>query len=175
MSNQTEPRNPQDKLIQAYDRMMERVRAAIGEAEKTALPILQQGIEAAKEKAVELGELTREEAERIGDYLRRDLRDAAEHLVRTGNDLRDWLRFDLNLIENRLWEMFSQAVDRTRIELAQLQGQAPVVQEYHTGEITGIGTLVCTGCGQLVHFHATNRIPPCPKCHGSTFVRATGE
>lgn len=171
MSNQEERRNAQDRLTRAYDRMMERVRVTISGVEKNAIPTLQHSIETAKEKAVELEELTREEAERIAEYLRRDLYDAAEYLTNTGRDLRDWLWFDLDLIEDRLRDMFSQAVDQTRVELAQLQNQAPVIREYHSGEITGIGTLRCVNCGKPVHFHATSRIPPCPKCHGSVFMR----
>lgn len=173
MSNQEERRNAQDRLTHAYDRMMERVRTTISGVEKHAIPPLQHSIEAAKEKAVELGELTREEAERIAEYLKRDLHDAAEYLTNTGRDLRDWLRFDLDLIEDRLRDMFSQAVDQTRVELAQLQNQAPPIREYHSGEITGIGTLQCVNCGKSVRFHTTSRIPPCPKCHGSVFVRTS--
>lgn len=173
MSNQEEQHSAQDKLTRAYDRMMERVRTTVGEVEKSAIPTLQHSIEAAKEKAVELGELTREEAERIAMYLRRDLHDAAEYLANTGRDLRDWLRFDLDLIEDRLRDLFSQAVDQTRVELAQLQHQTPLTREYHPGEITGIGTLLCVNCGKPIHFHTTSRIPPCPRCHGSVFVRAS--
>lgn len=173
MSDQEERRTAQDRLTRAYDRMMERVRETIGGVEKNALPTLQHRIEAAKEKAVELGELTRDEAERIAEYLKRDLRDAAEHLTNTGRDLRDWLRFDLDLIEDRLRDLFARAVDQTRVELAQLQNQAPLIREYHSGEITGIGTLQCVNCGKSVRFHATSRIPPCPKCHGAAFVRTS--
>ena len=42
---------------------------------------------------------------------------------------------------------------------------------YHTGEITGPGTLVCDNCGEELHFHKPSRIPPCPKCKGTSFHR----
>ncbi len=41
----------------------------------------------------------------------------------------------------------------------------------HTGEIIGAGTLVCDQCGEKLHFHKAGKIPPCPKCHGTTFHR----
>src|SRR3990172_8557090 len=69
-----------DRLVTAYNRMMERVRALLDEAGHKALPTLQHRVDAAREKAVELGELTREEAEKIGEYLKRDIEDVAEYL-----------------------------------------------------------------------------------------------
>lgn len=75
-----------EKLVHAYNTMMERVKETLGKAEKAAEPRLRQAIASAEEKAVELGELTREEALQIGDYLRRDLQNAGEYLA----GLRPW-------------------------------------------------------------------------------------
>ncbi|MBI3773498.1 MAG: hypothetical protein HY272_12460 [Gammaproteobacteria bacterium] len=44
-------------------------------------------------------------------------------------------------------------------------------EEYHTGEITGPGTLICEGCGEHVQFHHPGLIPPCPKCGGRDYQR----
>ncbi len=166
-----------EKLVQAYNRMMERVKAALEHAEHDTLPTVQQHIESAKKKAVELGELTREEAEKIGTYVKRDLHDAAQYMSSTRKELATWLRFDLKLIEQRVLDMFSTMVDRTRLELDKLGLRAREADDEanrdtrHTGEVTGVGTLACAACGQAVHFHATGRIPPCPKCHATTFQR----
>ena len=107
----TEPTQTR-RLVQAYDRMMERVKLRLEEleqAEREALPQLRASIEHAAEKAVELGELTREEARLIGGYLKRDLEDAGQYLTTTGQDLRAWLRFDLELLEDRMLDFFSAA------------------------------------------------------------------
>jgi hypothetical protein len=164
-----------DRLVKAYNTMLGRVEQTIQKAEKDVMPTLEKNIEAAQEKATELEELTREEAERIGTYLRRDLVDAANYLAETGDELRDWLRFDLELIEDRLLDSFTGLVDRTRLELQELAQQAMQYGEWHTGEIVGIGTLRCKSCGELLHFHATGHIPPCPACHGTTFKRISSE
>ena len=177
MSPAQPPHSVNEKLVQAYHRMLERVKTATQQAGQETLSTLQQQIENAKHKAVELGELTREEADKIAAYLKRDLHDAAQHLKETGKELRDWLRFDLELIEARLGEMFSLLVDRTRVELDRLalyakQPDDQKSEQWHTGEVTGVGTLRCTTCGQLMHFHAIGHIPPCPTCHGTEFRRA---
>ncbi len=164
-----------DRLIAAYNRMMERVRAMIDEASKKALPTLQHRVDAAKAKAVELGELTREEAEKIGTYLKRDIEDAAEYLSGPSQEFADWLRFDIQLIEERLLEMFLTVADQTKVELMELEHEARRADAWHTGEIAGIGTLQCFDCGELLHFHATGHIPPCPVCRGTAFRRVAPE
>jgi len=163
--------NLDQKLIAAYDKMMARVAKLLDTAEQQALPVLQQNIEKAKLQAIELKELTKDEAEKLGAYVRRDLHDAADYLEQTGQELSTWFSFDLELVEDRLFEVFAKVADKTRLELAQLAAQAKRAEEYHTGEITGVGTLACQSCDSLVHFKKTSRIPPCPKCHKTVFVR----
>lgn len=166
--------NPQDseqRATAAYNRMMARVKATLDEAGHSALPTLRQGVEKAVELAEQLGELTRDEAEKIATYLQRDLHDAGEYLATTGSDLRSWLRFDVELIEDRLLDLFGSVADRTRLELLELERQARTGPTYHSGEITGPGTLQCAECGKDIHFHATGHIPPCPACHGTHFAR----
>lgn len=166
------------RLAGAYNRMLERIRHAGGEAGGEGLRFSTL-LDAAKDKAVELGELSREEAERIGDYLRRDVEDAAGYLAgEKDSELIDWLRLDLAIVENRLLELFAGVADRTRYELLELEMQARAAAaaesragEYRTGQITGIGSLQCPECKHTVRFHATGRIPPCPGCHGTVFVR----
>lgn len=163
--------NLDQKLIAAYDKMMARVANLLDTAEQQALPVLQKNIEKAKHQAIELKEITQEEAEKLAYYVRRDLHDAAEYLEQTGDELSSWFSFDLELVEERILDVFAKVADKTRLELAQLKEQAKRSEEYHTGEITSIGTLACKACDTLVHFKKTGRIPPCPKCHKTAFVR----
>lgn len=103
-------------------------------------------------------------------YIKRDLVDAAQHLAETGEELKDWLGFDLLLIKNELWQQFTEAADQTSLELLKLKHIAANA-EYHTGEIIGLGTLSCDQCQAQLHFHKPGRIPPCAKCHGTNFHR----
>jgi hypothetical protein len=103
-------------------------------------------------------------------YIKRDLLDAAHHLTETGEELKDWLGFDLLLIKNELWQQFTEAADQTTLELLKLKNIAANA-EYHTGEVTGLGTLSCDQCQAQLHFHKPGRIPPCAKCHGTNFHR----
>jgi len=168
MSNE-KPQN--EKHVHAYERMLERTREFLSEAGEELKPKLQHALDAAVEKTTELGELTREEAEKIAEYLKRDLQSASEYLASDeAKELKDWLHMDLDLIEARILDALSLLVDPTKVELALLAEQAQLA-EWHTGEITGPGTLVCTHCGEELHFRKPGHIPPCPKCKGTVFRR----
>ncbi len=163
-----------DKHSHAYDQMLERTKEFLSDAGKEAQPYVEKAMQYAKEKAIELGELTKEEAEDIADYLRRDIQDAATFLGEHGEEIKDWLKLDLMLIEDKLLDMFSQVVDKTRLELDLLAMQAQA-QGWHTGQITGIGTLQCLECSEELHFHKTGHIPPCPKCGHTEFTRISND
>lgn len=161
----------EQKQVEAYERMMERTHAAMESAPKEHRPPLRKSLEEAREKAVELGELTREEAQRIAQFLQRDIEDAAHYLSESGREMSDWFRFDLRLLEERMIEMFSSVADQTRLELLELEERARLASEYRTGELTGPGTLECAGCSKLMQFVKAGHIPPCPQCHGTVFHR----
>ena len=158
-------------LVDGYNRMMERVKGALDTAEHEALPTLQRSIDDAKHHAIELGEVTREEAESIARWLKRDLDDAGYYLASGGSELRQWLRFDIEMVEERALEFFTRAADRSRLEFLDFENRVTAETEYRTGEVTSPGTLSCEACGKVIHFHAAGHIPPCPSCHATLFRR----
>jgi rubrerythrin len=87
--------------------------------------------------------------------------------------LKEWWRFDIDQIEHRLLDAFSQVADQTSLQLRGWAEQARQASLYHTGEVTGPGTLVCEACGAEMNMHKTERIPSCPKCRATTFKRAS--
>lgn len=164
--------NKDDKgLVDAYNQMMARIRDTIDAAEAEAVPTLQKAIEQAKEQAIHLGEITLEEAEEIGNYIKRDINDAAEYLMETSHEFSEWLMLDIDIIEQKVLELFLSVADKTRIELEQLSHPKCDIIAYHTGEITGPGSLVCIKCKQMIHFNTTSQIPPCPNCKHTDFKR----
>jgi len=159
-----------DPLVGAYEEMLRRTREGIQEAQEST-PKLQHMLESVRDNMVELGELTREEAQKISHYIERDIEDAASYIVETGDDLRNWWRFDLELIEQRMLDAFTSVADMTSLELGQWAEQARRATLYQAGQITGPGTLVCDQCGAETHFTRTGRIPACADCGGLAFRR----
>jgi len=134
-----------EHLLPAYQKMMTRVDKT---QKQSTTKNLQQHIQGAIERAVELNELTHEEADRA-----------------------DWMRFDLELIEERLLSMFSMMVDHTRQELENLAERAHQAIDWNSGEITALGTLYCEQCTHPVHFHQPDYIPVCQNCGATRFKR----
>jgi hypothetical protein len=172
--NQQEPhlKASAEKLIDAYDRMLQRAEHTLGTAAARTESALSQALDTAREKAIELGELTHEEADKVHEYVTHDLYDVGQHLAVEERDVADWLRLNLLLVEKELLDRFSGLAQAAKLELKHLQKARQRLAEWHTGEVTTIGTLRCRHCSELLHFKHTGHIPPCPKCHASVFERA---
>ena len=173
MPEMNEEKSTREQWLAAYDDMMVRVKTAIEEAEEATVPTLQRYIHNARDMAIELGELTQEEAEKIAAYLERDLADAGKHLADTGHQLGDWLRFDIDMIEDRLLDALALVADHTRLEIQQFERDIQEGPAWNAGEVTGPGSLVCASCGSIIRFHATGYIPNCPDCDHTVFHRKT--
>jgi len=164
-----------DRHIRSYEHMLNRAKELLSDAKRDIAPKLENILELAKDKASELGELSAEELDKISNYLRRDVYDAANFVAKDRGELKDWLRFDIEQVEERILESLSHLVDPTQVDLADFKEQAERFGEWHTGEITGPGTLICSNCSEELHFHKTGHIPPCPKCKGSIYHRSFRE
>ncbi len=165
--------DPLDALGEAYEKLYEHAAADIHKIKDSGVE-LKQILDEAKNKAVELDELTEEDATKLLAWLKRDLQEAINYLSETGHEIKDWLGFETTLLESELFYLFLEVADKTTVELQQFKENAKH-PEYHTGEITGPGTLTCDECGEKLHFYKAGKIPPCPKCHATVFHRSTSE
>jgi len=171
MSKENRPNDPLDILGVAYETMLERSATEFRKLEKKTGPALHSLIDNAKAKAVELGEITEDEAAHLAEYLKRDLSDASFYISEHGRELKDWLGFEDSLIAAELLDVFLQAADPTTVEMNELKLELAAQSIYKTGEVTGPGALACDECGEVLHFHKAGRIPPCPKCHKTSYHR----
>ena len=160
-----------DRLIHAYNRMLQRVEDALGSPTAHPETDLKHALDRAREQSIEFGELKPEEASRVHEFVLRDLYDAGRHLAVEEHDIADWLRLSLLVLEKELLERFTLLAQVAKVELKHLEKVKRRYDEWHTGEVTTIGTLRCQQCGELVHFEHTAHIPPCPKCHATVYGR----
>ncbi len=163
--------DPIDALGAAYEKMFERAAENLHSAEVKTAPLLHKLIDEARDEAIALGELSENDAAKLAGWLKRDLDDAITYLAETGHELKDWLGFETTLLENATLDLLLRAADKTTVELSIMKENFRRASTYTTGEITGVGTLVCEQCAEKLHFHKTGRIPPCPRCHSTTFHR----
>jgi hypothetical protein len=157
------------QLPDAYDYLL----TFLYEAMDDSLHSIADALELAKKKTHELGLFTQEEINSIADYLMRDVEQVAQHpsLSEENNSLSEWLKFDINLLENFALEAFLSVADKTRIKLAELALDAKQYHPYQTGQVASPGTFVCKACEKQIAFKSTGLIPECPQCQGKHFAR----
>lgn len=159
----------ENKLIKAYDDLM----GHLYEAMDDTLHSVADALEIAKEKTAALGGHTQEEINKIADYVMRDVEHVATSpdLKHENDSLSEWLKFDIELIENFALEAFLDIADKTRVKLAALEMESKLYHPYQSGEVAGPGTFTCDACGKQIAFKSTSIIPACPECKGSSFSR----
>lgn len=163
--------HPSSRLINAYDQIMAFMREVFEDTD-TSDASFRKALDIARDRVVHLGEITLDEAQEIGEFIKRDINDAAEYMMETSAEFSDWLMLDIEVIERKVVDMFLSVADRTRIELEQLKNQAQPASLYYSGEISGPGTLICNECKHKVQFVTTTQIETCPECGNNTFQRA---
>lgn len=164
------PHNPIGSMGEAYELLLEK---ALQKAHQSGA-IAHHVIDEIRGDIVAMTKFSEDEVVKLEAYVKRDLVDAAGYLDKTGKELKEWVGFDVDLMKHEFWERFSAAADQTTKALYRLKQQAASA-EYHTGELTGLGTLVCDQCGEKLHFYKPGHIPPCPKCNSTHFHRQNFE
>jgi len=163
--------SPIDALGAVYEKMYEHTVDNFHKVENKTEQLAHKLLDEAKDKAIKLEKLSQKEAEDLTRYLKRDLNDTATYLSKTGHELKDWLGFETALLENEFLDLLLKVADETTVKLLQLKDGAQSTSNYHSGEITGPGTLVCDQCDEKIYFYKAQKIPPCPKCKATTFHR----
>jgi len=166
-------KKPANHLISAYNQIMKEMQTAFEQADPNDTS-LQKSLDIAKQQVVQLGEATAEEAHEIGEYIKRDINDAAEYMMDSSAEFYDWLMLDIEIIERKVVELFLSVADHTRIELEQFKKTkrpGEKIPLYKSGEITGPGTLICESCGSAKPFLSSDEISDCDKCGHNRFIR----
>lgn len=159
----------ENKLTKAYNDFMEYMY----EATDDTIHSLADTLESSKEKISQLGGLSQDEINHIATSVSKDIHHAAQHLDENQSEsLTEWLKFDINLIENFALDAFLSLADKTRLSLTKISYDAKLYSHpYKTGDITAPGSLECEQCHKVIAFKSPHIIPSCPDCGANTFIR----
>lgn len=159
-----------DHLADGYNKMMERIKSTIDNSTEDSPPTLQSAIDKAINKAHKDKELTQQEAEQIASTIKRDLNDAAEHLMETNSDFTEWLKMDLDALEEKVLDLFLSVADHTRMELKQFVDNISDSTHY-TNELACRGDYQCNHCDNVIHIDSVSPLTSCPACKHTEFSR----
>ena len=159
--------NPEEhEDVSLYQKMADRAAEAFQDGRKS----LDEALKKAGEELSSGGEYTREQAEKIGEYLRRDLGEVGKKALKARDSV-------INAVEPHrvaagMQSGLSRLLRSAADVLTEMAGKSEQVLEFNTGEVTSPGTLTCKECGRDMHFKSTVRIPPCPNCHKTHFRKS---
>ncbi len=77
----------------------------------------------------------------------------------------------LRVIKESLWQELVDITDKTQLEWQALFKDVSHHGVYHSGEVVGLGNLVCENCHHHVAFYTPEVLPRCPKCEHDQFQR----
>lgn len=167
-----EQRNPEgdEKLSNAYERVLERIKEGPGEL---SVERLQHELDEAVEFEREVQEFTRDELSLLRAWVERDLSEMRGYLAAGGESVANWLGIDFSMMSRRIAEALLSIADRSQIERAQLEDNLDASRaDYVAGEMAVPGRMSCTHCEAWVTLETLTRIEPCHQCGHRYFVRA---
>ncbi len=168
----------ENKLEKAYVRMLEGIQESLGKAKKEGRSLehwFRHAADVVVEKEIEWEALTREEALRVSQFIARDLQHASDFMKQAGEELKFAYDVDKVYAEDRFIQAFRNAADPTEMGQFALSQKLHGMFEYHAGEVTAMGTLLCQNCGESLSFRQPGKIPPCEHCKGTVYVRGEND
>ncbi|WP_228368581.1 zinc ribbon-containing protein [Shigella sp. FC6485] len=126
-------------------------------------------VEQARERVIKTWELTRTEIDELTRAVRRDLEEFAMSYEESLKEESDSVF--MRVIKESLWQELADITDKTQLEWREIFQDLNHHGVYHSGEVVGLGNLVCEKC----HFHLPIYTPEvltlCPKCGYDQFQR----
>ncbi|BBV77622.1 hypothetical protein electrica_03655 [Klebsiella electrica] len=154
-----------NKVAQFYRELVstlsERLRS--GERDIDAL------VEQARVKISQSGELTHREVETLTKAVRRDLEEFALSYEESQDELTDSVF--MRVIKESLWQELADITDKTQLEWREVFQDLNHHGVYHSGEVVGLGNLVCEHCHYHLAVYTPDILPRCPKCGHDQFQR----
>jgi len=156
-----------EDLSELYETMSRMFRDKLERAGTLTEDAFERAMQETRDWATRMRESYREDVSRVSDFIRRDWYEGIRYA-------RDQYRrnFDLDRLQAGAMGALSRLAKSAGEQLEAFASKLSERLTYKTGEIAGAGSLECTGCGQVLSFEKARRIPPCPKCHGTSFRRS---
>lgn len=118
-------------------------------------------------------QLSPEEVKQVKDAVHRDIKEFARSYGEShdehseGDDDSVFTR----VIKESIWSDLADITDKTQLEWGEVFQDLQHQGIYHSGEVVGLGNLVCEKCHFKLAIYTPERLTPCPECGGTQFHR----
>lgn len=126
-------------------------------------------VDSARQKLNQTSELTRTEVDGLTRSVRRDLEEFALSYSESQEELEDSVF--MRVIKESIWQELADITDKTQLEWREVFQDLNHHGVYHSGEVVGLGNLVCEKCNYHMALYTPEVLPRCPKCGHNQFQR----
>ncbi|AZI88456.1 zinc ribbon-containing protein [Kosakonia sp. CCTCC M2018092] len=126
-------------------------------------------VEQARLRVTQTGELTRTETDELMRAIRRDLEEFARSYNESQSEVTDGVF--MRVIKESIWQELADITDKTQLEWREVFQDLNHHGVYHSGEVVGLGNLVCEKCHFHLAVYTPDVLPLCPKCGHDQFQR----
>lgn len=112
------------KLAQAFSNMAEQVNLAIHNTEELLAPTVDEIVHNAKTLTEEIHQLSQEEAAFLSEAMKLEIETANEALTEQKKELKDWLGFDLLLVEQKFLGLLERTTDKSWLDFKAFEAEA---------------------------------------------------
>ncbi|MBS4432093.1 zinc ribbon-containing protein [Pectobacterium punjabense] len=154
-----------NKLARYYRELMASVTARLNNGERD----LDSLVQSARKTLLEGSELTQKEIEQVIQAVQRDLEEFGRSYSESQDEFTDSVF--MRVIKESLWQELADITDKTQLEWREIFKDVNHHGVYHSGEVVGLGNLVCENCHHHIAFYTPEVLPLCPKCSHDLFHR----
>ncbi|WP_410016093.1 zinc ribbon-containing protein [Sodalis sp. C49] len=154
-----------DKVAQYYRELLASLSQQLEQGERNIDTL----VEDARLRLQATGDLTPAEVENVTRAVRRDLEEFARSYDESGAQDDDSVF--TRVIKESLWQELADITDKTQLEWQEVFKDVSHHGVYNSGEVVGLGNLVCERCHHSLAFYTPETLPLCPECGFDQFHR----
>ncbi len=143
-----------NKVAQYYRELV----ASLTERLKNGERDIDELVASAERRLNEAEDLTRDEVRQVTQAVRRDLEEFARSYQESRDEFTDSVF--MRVIKESLWQELADITDKTQLEWREVFKDVSHHGVYHSGEVVGLGNLVCEQC----HYHRRSTRRRCCRC-----------
>jgi hypothetical protein len=154
-----------NKVAQHYRELVASLTERLQHGERN----IDQLVASAEQRLHDEGKLSHSEVEKVTHAVRRDLEEFARSYKESQGGFSNSVF--MRVIKESLWEELADITDKTQLEWREVFIDISHHGVYHSGEVVGLGNLVCEKCHYHWAFYTPEVLPLCPKCGHDQFQR----
>ncbi len=156
-----------DAMTDQYDLLAARFKELFEAGTEKSAEFAQAAMEKARQQLTAAGAFSEEQGKRLKEFLERDFASMAASMADGARERLNPQRVGAGALAS-----LSTLLGMAGSALSSIAEKTQQAISCRSGEITSAGTLTCKACGHEMHLKRTGRVPPCPKCHATEFIKS---